>query len=188
MIDHDAAPEDGGRIDVDPEDERHAGLEMQRQKPPPRLEQRMRQPVGLDGVEALEEEQRLEGRQTGGVAVEDGGEVGAGGGADLRMRRHELGEDLAQQHRRDRLGAELLGQDVGERVLEASLAQHARLHEARERRLLGRQGGRGVADVLPDRIVGSEPGEGLRHGGVSEKAKRGRHTTAGWRRSMLRSS
>ena len=74
-------------IDVDAERRRGAALQVEREIAPARLQQRMRQPVGLQRMKTLEIEQRLHHPQAGGIAVGDRHDVGAERVADRRIAR-----------------------------------------------------------------------------------------------------
>ena len=75
VVEEDAAAHRHRRIDVGLEDLRRAALQVEREVAPPRVPQPVRQAVGLDGVEALEVEQRLDVALAGRIAVVDRGDV-----------------------------------------------------------------------------------------------------------------
>ena len=87
VIEEDAAADRRGRVDVGLEDLRRPALQVEREIVPALPPQPVGQAVRLDGVEALEVEDRLDIAVAGGVAVVDGRDVGAHGVADRRGRR-----------------------------------------------------------------------------------------------------
>ena len=60
MVEEDAAADPGGRMDVGLEHLGGAALQVEREVLPAVLPQPMRQPVRLDGMEALEVQHRLD--------------------------------------------------------------------------------------------------------------------------------
>src|ERR1700674_4484080 len=93
MVEEDAAPDAGIGMNVALEDGGGAALQIEREIHAPFAPQPMRQPMRLDGMEALVIKHRLEQAVGGGVAIERGYDVGAKGRADrgLVFERIEIG-------------------------------------------------------------------------------------------------
>ena len=77
MIEEDALADPRGRMDVRAEDRRRPALQIKREILAAALPQAMREAMRLDRVEALEIKQRLDKARAGGIAVEDGHQIGA---------------------------------------------------------------------------------------------------------------
>ena len=113
----------------------------------------MGQPMGLDGVIALEIEKGLNETVAGRIAVDDGGDVGAEAGGDFRVclqRALENGDDL-------RGGDEVIGQPAGDpmndRVLQTVAIEDRRAQKPGERGL-ALEGVLGLfQQFAPERIV-----------------------------------
>jgi hypothetical protein len=71
MVDHDATAKACRRVDVDAEDQRRPALEKLRQGTAVLSQERVSVTVGLNGVEALEEQQGFQRRLAGRVAFAD---------------------------------------------------------------------------------------------------------------------
>ena len=94
----------------------------------------MRQPVRLDGVEALEIEHRLDAaRGAGRVAVDDGRDVGAEGLADRRIVRDGLEKGLLDEVGRQGRLVEPRRDAVGDAAFERVVVEDRRKDEAGER-------------------------------------------------------
>ena len=109
-------------------------------------------------MEALEVEQRLDVAAAGGIAVVDGGEIGAEGAAELGAIGEHLREGLGDQPGIDVGVIEPLRQAVAHGVLEPVLAQDGRIDEAAERRLVAHGLLGLLAQLRPDRVDGSDVG------------------------------
>ena len=111
-----------------------------------------------EGVEALEVEQRLDVAAAGGIAVVDGGEIGAEGAAELGVVGQHLREGLGDQPGVDVGVIEPLRQAVAHGILEAVLAQDGGIDEAAERRLAAHDLLGLAAQLRPDRVDGGDVG------------------------------
>ena len=94
VVEEDAAPDPGRRMDVGLEHFRRPALEIEREILPVPAPQPMREPVGLDGVEAFEIEHRLERPGAGGIAVHDRADIGPESFAERRIVRESLEKGL----------------------------------------------------------------------------------------------
>lgn len=159
MVEEDALADAGGRVDVGLEDFGGTALQIEREIAPALVPEPMRQAVGLQGMEALEIEHRLDQPVAGRVTIEHGGDVGAKALGDLAVIRDRLVESLGDQLGRQRRMAEARGDAMGDRRLEARLVHHRREDEAGQRRL-GRDRLFGfAAQARPDRVDPVEPGD-----------------------------
>ncbi len=82
MVEEHAPADPRGGVDVALEHLRDAALEVEGQIAPPAIPHVVGEAVGLEGVEALEIQDRLEGAQRRGVAVDHRPDIGPEGGAD----------------------------------------------------------------------------------------------------------
>ena len=96
VVEHDADADLGGGIDVDGKDARALALQVEREVAPALLQQLVGEAVRDEGVEALEVEQRLDVAAAGGIAIVDGGEIGAEGPAELGAIGEHLREGLGR--------------------------------------------------------------------------------------------
>ena len=153
VVDHDAAAEPGGGMDVDAEQFGNAALEKQRHA----LALLGPQPVGdaiaFERMDPLEEQERLDMGMAGGIALEHGREVGAHRLADGGIGVDRLLEDLAGEHRVQIFAADLLGEVVAERILQPAMLEDGGVHETRQRRLARGQILGLLAQGVPDRIA-----------------------------------
>jgi hypothetical protein len=83
VVQHDADADAGRRVDVDGKDARALALQVEREVAAALLQQLVGKAVRDERMEALEVEQGLDVAAAGGIAVVDGGEVGAKGAAEL---------------------------------------------------------------------------------------------------------
>ncbi len=117
----------------------------------------MRQTMGLDRVEALEVEHRLEEAVGGGVAIDRRDDVGAESVADRGLVFERVGIGLADQLGRDIGIIEPLGDAVDDRRLQRVVMQDGRIDEGRELGLAPRDLLGLAADARPDRVDLIEP-------------------------------
>ena len=117
VVQQDALPDGGGRVDVDGEDLGDAGLERERQRAAALRPEHVRDAVRLHGEEALVVEEAVREARAGGVPGPRGEEVGGGGGADGRVRGERGDEEVVQERGEQRGGAELVGEVEGEGYL-----------------------------------------------------------------------
>ena len=135
VVEHDADADPGGRIDVHGEDARALALQVEREVAPALLQQLVGEAMRDERVEALEVEQRLDVARAGGIAVVDGGQVGAERAAELGVIRQHLREGFGDQAGVHIGMVEPLRQAVAHGILEALLAQDGGVDEAAQRRL-----------------------------------------------------
>ena len=131
MVDEDALADARGRVDVDVEHRRGEALQIEREIPPPGPQQRMGQAIGLQGVEALEIEHRLDQPHARGIAIGDGHDVGAERLADRRIARDRIVEDLADQRGGDIGVVEPRGDAMGDRAFERLVVEDGGHQERR---------------------------------------------------------
>lgn len=163
MVDHDAAPDPGGWVDIDAEGFRHAHLHEIGQVLPSVRPEPVAHAIGLNRLIALEEEDRLQEAMAGGVALVDGDHVGPRHLPELRIRRIGLVRDLAQDLLAHLARSELQRKAVGERPFHGRMVQEARMNESAEKRL-GKDGGMALFhDPLPDRVHCRNTGSCLSH-------------------------
>ena len=116
----------------------------------------MRQAVRLDGVEALEEQHRLDETLAGRVAIDDGDEVDAEDVAELGLGGERVVEGEPDHLGRHRAVVEPVGDAADDRRLERRLVENGGVEEAAERRL-GADHRLGLgADAVPDGVVDCE--------------------------------
>jgi hypothetical protein len=151
------------RVDLDAEDQRRPALQILRKRTAALVQERVSVAVGLDGVEALEEQQGFQGRLASRVAFADGGEIGSRRNADPRRLRNHAVEDRAQQCRRNMLAPETVGQNEVHGAFEARLVQHADIDEARHDRLRGDHRHGCLSDIVPEWIGADGGGDGAVH-------------------------
>ena len=135
MVEENAAADARLRIDVRLEHLRRAALQIEREIPPPLVPQPMGEPVGLDGMEALEVENRLEEAGAGGIPIQDRRNVGAERLADRRILLERFQEGLLEEIGRERPVAEPPGDPVDDRGFEG-LVQDRAHGEACQRRFV----------------------------------------------------
>src|SRR4051812_46364063 len=92
----------------------------------------MSETMGLDRMEALEVQHRLEKPIGGGVAVQCRDDIGTEGIADRRLVFERVGIGLADQLGRDLWTIETLGNAVNDRRLKRVMMQNRRIDERRE--------------------------------------------------------
>ena len=120
MVEHDADADPGRRIDVDGEDARALALQVEREVAPALLQQLVGEAVRDERVEAFEVEQRLDIAAAGGIAIVDGGKVGAERAAELGLVAQHLREGLADQPGIDVGMVEPLRQAMADGLLQPS--------------------------------------------------------------------
>ena len=137
--------------------------------------------MGLDGVEALEVEQRIDEARGGRIAVVDGDHVGAERVAEIRLVAQRILIGLADHLARKLRMIEPLGDAMHDRILEPLVMQHRRVDEGRKLRLAADDVFRFLADMRPDRIELAERGLrielGLGHVVSSRQFHEADHTT-----------
>ena len=132
-----------------------AALQVEGEIPAALAPQPVRQPMGLDGVEALEVEHRLEQAVGRGIAIDRRHDVGAEVGrssADRRLVLERVGIGLPDQLGRHLGTVETLGDAVDDRRLQRVVMQDGRIDEGRELGLAARDLLGLAADLRPDRI------------------------------------
>jgi hypothetical protein len=173
MIEEYALPDADVRIDVGLEHRRGTALQVVGEVLAALAPQPVRQPMGLDRMEALEVEHRLEEAVGGGIAIDRRHDVGTERGAERRLILQRALVGLPDQLRRHLRVIEPLGDPVHDRGLERVVVQDGREDEGRElglapHHLLGL-----TADARPDRIDLAERAGGfdlvLGHDLVSRK-------------------
>ncbi len=116
----------------------------------------MGQTVGLDGVKALEVENRLDEAQAGRITVVDCLDIDAKDRAPFRPVVQHFHEGLAQKHGLQIRMIEALADAINDAFLQRPVIDHGRIEERREKRvLLGRRAGF-LAQRVPDRIHGRD--------------------------------
>ncbi len=135
MVEEDAAAHGHRRIDIGLEDAGGPALQIERQVAASPVPQPVRQTVRLDGMEAFEEEHRLDVAVAGRVAIVDRRDVAAHGLAERLVVGERLLEGAADDFGADDVVAEPLGDAIDDRVFQARLVEHRREDEARHRRL-----------------------------------------------------
>ena len=113
-------------MDVGLEHAGGAALEIERKIVAAGPPERMRHPVGLDGVEALEIQQRIDQPRAGRVAVEHRQDVGPERVRDVPFPCHHVGEHLLEQRCRHIGMIEPGGDPLHDGRLEAGLVEHGR--------------------------------------------------------------
>ena len=168
VIEEDAAADLGRRMDVALEHRRRAALQVIGEILAALVPEPVRQPMRLDGVEALVVEHRLDEAVGGRIAVERRDDVGAERLAELRLVLQRVGIGLPDQFGRHVGMVEPLADPVHHRRLQRVVVQDRGIDEGADLGLapdhilgLG-------ADLGPDRIDLLEgrlgPGLLLRHG------------------------
>jgi hypothetical protein len=152
VVEEDTLPDPGGRVDVGLEDLGGAALQIESQVAPVPAPEPVRQPVGLQGVEALEVEHRLEQPVAGRIAVEHRDHVGTEAEPDRRIVGDGRVEGLDDQLGRQCGMGQAAGDAMGDRLLEAALVQHIGEDEAGQRRLGGDRRLGLAAQARPDRV------------------------------------
>jgi hypothetical protein len=92
----------------------------------------MRKPVGDQRVEAFEVEERLDIAMAGGIAIEDGRQIGPEDLSDLGLLRQHIMERLADQGRIHVRMIEALRQAMADRIIETIMREDRRVDEAAE--------------------------------------------------------
>ena len=114
----------------------------------------MGKPVRLDGVIALEVEQRFNESVAGRIAILEGDDIRPEGGGDAGVVGDSLAESLRDHGRQDGGVAEPIGHPLDDRVLQPHVIEHGEVHEATERRLVLDDSGRLAPDARPHRVDG----------------------------------
>ena len=143
-------------IDVDLEHLARPALEIEREVAAARLVKRVREAMRLDGLKALEEEQRVDRPVAGGIALEGRGEIRACLDADLRPEIESVVKRLPDQVGGNVGMIEPLGQAMGERRFETVVVENVRDDEGRKRRLVRANLARIGLDGGPDRVNGRD--------------------------------
>ena len=118
MVKENAFADARGRVDVDAKRRRDNALQHQGEIALSRLQQPMRQTIGLQRLEAFEIEQGLYHPEARRIAVGDRHDVGAERFADRRVARDRLLEGLADQRGRKVAMIEPRGDTMRHRPLE----------------------------------------------------------------------
>ena len=129
VIEENAAADLRRRMDVALEHRRRAALQVEREIAAALAPQPMRQPMGLDGVEALVVEHRLDQAIGRRIAVGGRHEVGAEGFADRGNVLERVGIGLPDQFARHRGMVEPIGQPMDDRRFERVVVQDGRIDE-----------------------------------------------------------
>ncbi len=152
MIEEDAASDPGSRVNIGLEDFRGTALQIEREVLTPLRPEPMGEPVGLNGVEALEIEQGLKGAGHDRISVEHGADIRPEGIADGRVLIHGLVEDLLNDVGRYRGMAQARGNPVNHRRFEARLVQDRAENEAAQSGLAVHNGFGLGPQAIPQRI------------------------------------
>ena len=123
VVEEDAAADRGRRMDVALEHRRRAALQIEREVLAALAPQPMRQPMGLDGVEALVVEHRLDEAVRRRIAVDGRHDVGAERFADRRLVLERVGIGLADQLAGDVGMVEPLGDAMHDRRFQRVVVQ-----------------------------------------------------------------
>src|ERR1019366_3515127 len=118
VIEEDTAADPGGGIDVGLEYRRRAALQIIRKILAALLIEPVRQTVGLEGMEALEVEQRIDETRRRGIAVVYRHHVGAENIAEIGIVAQRFVKGLANQIARQRRMVETLGYAMHHRILQ----------------------------------------------------------------------
>ena len=142
-------------------------LQAQGEIAPAGLPQPVRQTIGLQGLEALEVEQRLQHSEAGRVAVGDRDDVGAKRFADRRIAIDRLRVGLADEGRRNVRIVQPRGDPEDDRALQRVMVQDGGHQEGRELGLAPDRLFGFLTDAREQRIVAGEPDDAgsrtLRH-------------------------
>ncbi len=152
VVDEDAFADHRAGMDVEPEQRARAALQVVGQRLAALHPEPVGHPIGLQGMVALEPEQRIEMGSAGGVTLGDSHDVGPRGEPDALIGGQRLIEGLADQRRRHLGRASEPGQMIAQRVLEPGLAQDRGVEGASQNRLGGRSREGRLANPAPDRI------------------------------------
>ena len=157
VIEEDTTSDAHGRIDIGLEHRRRLALQIIGEVLATPAPQPMGETMGLDRVEALEVEHRLEKPIGGGVAVQRRDDICTKGIADRRLVFERVGVGLADQFGRDLRTIKTLGNAVNDRRLQRVVMQNRRIDERRELGLapcdlLGL-----ATDARPDRVYLIQP-------------------------------
>ena len=167
VIEEHAAPDPGCGMDIGLEHLRGPALEIEREVAPALAPVPVGEPVGLDRVEALEVEQRLQRPGRRGVAVHHREDVGAHALADGGVVLKRLVEAVSDEFRRQG-GVTQPGRDpVGDRRLQGRMVEDGGDEEGGELRLVAHHRFRLVAHARPERI--DDAGDRLAPGGRDER-------------------
>ena len=179
VVEEDAAADPRGRMDVALEHRRRAALQIEREILAALAPEPVRQPMRLDGVEALVIEHRLDEAVGGRIAVDRRDDVGAERLADRRLVLQRVGIGLPDQFGRDVGMVEPLADAVHDRRLERVVVQDGRVDEGRELGLAAHDLLGLAADARPDRIDLVERPRGprliLSHGSSTPDVSRSPH-------------
>ena len=140
------------RMNVGLECRRRTALQVEREILAALAPQPVRQPMGLDGVEALVVQHRIDEPVRRRIAVHGGDDVGAERIADLRIALERVRIGLTDQFRRHVRAVETLGDAMHDRRLQRVVMQNGRIEEGREFRLAPDDLFRLAADAHPYRI------------------------------------
>ncbi len=143
-------------VDVDLEFGRRPALDIEGEVAAALLVEPVRQAMRLDGVEALEVQQRVDEARGRGIAVVHRHQIGAEGVADVAVVAQRLAVGLADQVAGQRRMVEALGDAVHNGGLQPVVVQHAGIDEGRQLRLARDDLLRLLPDPGPTRIDGGE--------------------------------
>ena len=135
VIEHDALADARCRMDIDGENAAGLALQVVGEIAPSLVPQFMREAVRDQRMEALEIEQRLDQAIAGGVAIEDGVEVGPEDLADVRRLGQHGCKRLADQRCIDIRMMQALGKPMADRILEPVVVENGREDEPAQCRL-----------------------------------------------------
>ena len=183
VVEEDAATDPGCRMNIGLEHFRRPALEIKREILPVPAPQPMREPMGLDGVEAFEIQQRLERPGAGGIAIHDRADVGAKSFTQRRIVHESLVKGLLDDVGGKRRVIETRGDPMSDRLVETRLVEHRAQGKACKRRFLGDQDFGLAPEPVPDRIEKADLFRGrrletcLRHGWFSLRDRSGVSTS-----------
>ena len=152
MVDHDALADPGGGVDIDAEGFRHAHLEEIGQILPPGRPEPMGHAVGLHGLKALEEQERLQEAVASRVAVVDGHDVGARGQSQSGIGAISLVADFTDQLFGHLARGQFQGGAIGECTFDGAVMQHAGMDQTAQHGFVLHGLFRFGQDAVPDRV------------------------------------
>ncbi len=152
MVDEDALADARGRVNIGLENGRRAALQIKREILPSLVPKPVRQPVGLDRMEALEIEHRHQEPVARRVAVVIGLDVDTNRRVPLRRLAHHHRIGLADQIRADIGMIEPFREAMDDRTLEAVVVENGGIEKRRQKRIAFNRLHRLAPDRRPDRI------------------------------------
>ncbi len=150
VIQQQPLPQPGRGMDIHSEDLGHTALQVFGQMHPAALPQPMCEAIGLDGLVALEEQERREKVRAGRIAVAHGGQISQGGGFNAGIGREGLAKNRLQALDAQRIVAQLAGQAVRQRVAEILVAEHGIADDFAHHAVVLHGAHRFLADLRPD--------------------------------------